>query len=344
MHMQMHREYGADPVKAVVQAERMIVEVMRERGFPHRHRDALAAAARVMDDKVPAIDYYELQAHLEEELHLESGAVSIVQSVSPLERDSSDTGKGRQLYLQVSPALAPLARALLTKINRALPPSVNLQLLAGGATAQVRTGRLARVTGLFDLRLHKAFGTSRLTGWNNLDATPDSVLSIAEDATLKALGPNLRVMFDEVLVHKANALANAAPAGPAEEHYVKGVVLEPGVVDKTRTRLPDGSFTEGDTYDKEVVRAACYYYMEHGGFGARLHTKLGGTELGPADTCLLENYLTDPGAKIAGRAVTEGTWVQAWRIYSESLWSDIKAKKLNAFSIGAMVGGVVEEV
>lgn len=323
-HNQLHREYGNDPQPKIVKAERMISAAMKTEGMPHRHRDALSDQARTTETKLPPLDAYEVAAYLEGSLHIETAAVSLVQA------DEA----GRQLYLHVSKTLGPLARALQVKVNRSLPPAVNLPMFQPNKPG--KADALVQVKGLYDLGLSMAYVPARLQRWGSVSREALAV----EDY---GISKSLELCALETYVAKAAGTSEVL-SDIDDERYVKGVVLEPGVVDKTKVPLPDGEVTEGDTYDEATVRDACYYWMEASRSGARLHTKQGGTFLQAHEACLLENYLTDGPVTIGGRSVRAGTWVQAWRVYDEQLWQDIKAKKINAFSIGAWSKASIEPV
>jgi len=342
-HIQLHREYGDSPDAHTVAAERMFSAELKARGMPHRHHTMLAEAAGTQEDRRP-LDIAEVHAYADDALHIESDAVSLV-------RD--ETGVGKRVYLKVSKALKPLARTILSKVNRSLPASVNLQLTPD----RRNPGRLAHITSMYDLQLVRNVGPSRLTSWDKLAEAEASAAAGATDPesdnrlappaeVVKAL-TGLSVSLDHTFVCKA-ATANLAVTGidgPAEEHIVTGVVLEPDVIDKTRVELEDGSRTLGDVYDEDVVRAACYYYMENSRAAAWYHTKQGGSFLREQlDTTLLENYVAPCDITIGGRAVRRGSWVQTWRINNEQLWYDVKSGKIKAFSIGSFSRGVIEEI
>jgi len=326
MHNQLHREYGSSPEPKVVKAERMITAAMQSFGVPHRHKDQLAQEARTAQDRLPPLSVGEISLHLDDLLHIETGAVSLVQ----------DEDAGRQIYLRVSKTLSPLARAIQIKINRSLPPTANLPVFPTGRS---RPGHLARTSGLFDLCLRGSYAPSKLQSWESLDRA-ELALEDTEDAMI---GKTLELNALEAYVGKASATSETV-SDLDEERFVKGVVLEPGVVDKTRVQLEDGTLTEGDAYDAPAVRDACHYWMENSRVGARLHTKQGGTFLRTWEACLLENYITDGPTVIGGRKVRAGTWVQAWRIYDDQLWQDIRRGNIKAFSMGAWSKAVVEPV
>jgi hypothetical protein len=292
------------------------------------------------------LTHSEVALHLDDRLHIESGAVSLVQE----EHDRS-----KQIYLHVSKALAPLAKAIQTKVNRSLPPSVNLPMFPvskGG-----KENALVTIRSLYDLHLSQGYMPSRLQRWGSLQTQEEGATGGAEPApgsqtpgVAKAFdsGPELQLINLEVVtkmtVAEARAEEQVLHGDVEDERYVKGVVLEPGIIDKTRSRTPDGGLTEGDTYDEDAVRRASFHWMECSRAGARLHTRQGGTFLKVWDVCLLENYLTDAAVTIGGAKVRKGTWVQAWRIYDDQLWQLIKAKEINAFSIGAFSQAALEAI
>ena len=220
-----------------------------------------------------------------------------------------------------------------------------------------------------------------MLGWHSADAAKEAYLAHYDDP--RFFGRMTSIPFDQfkdlvfgsckgkeidsttrAIIEKAAVsgfdCTVVKSAGGQEERFVKGVVLEPDVVDLTRVkRAPGGGWTDatgdpaqgagdqqtwGDTYSAEEIRKACYWWMENSRFGSEKHMEHGGRPLDTSDVALLENYITDAPCVIGGRAIKAGTWVQSYRVRSAALWQKVKKGELKAWSMGARTRGALEEV
>lgn len=125
---------------------------------------------------------------------------------------------------------------------------------------------------------------------------------------------------------QANLIAGSANVIKAEgdateeERFILGVVLEPDEVD-----------SQGDTISAEEIRQAAHKYMEdYGNIGLQHQTFVNGK------IKILESYILPVAAEIGGQAVKAGTWLMAFRILDESIWTAVKEGLLNGLSIGGL--------
>ena len=101
-----------------------------------------------------------------------------------------------------------------------------------------------------------------------------------------------------------------------DERTITAVVLRPNMED-----------TQGDIVPPEDVRAAAHYYLEKARvLGLRHKDGIAGA--------VLESYIAPVDFDLGAGQVKAGDWVMVVRIDSEAVWADVKAGKLNAFSIG----------
>jgi len=225
----------------------------------------------------------------------------------------------------LSPVLAgeqTIEQIILKMVNRRLPPGVNIK----GVTTKAGKG-FAVVSPLFDLVLSSenyAFsGEPLVATWESISGAQEAEEAIAVAKALLGAG------FTSTVLKTADATER-------EERYVKSVVAEPNLVDKTTTDAkgrPTGAI--GDMLTMEDIRLAAHWWMEHSQLDTFTHLQHGGVPLTKGDVGLLENYLTDGPVKIGSRNVPAGSWVQAYRIYNDVLWADIKEGRINGWSIGA---------
>jgi len=131
----------------------------------------------------------------------------------------------------------------------------------------------------------------------------------------------------------------------AYERIVTGVVLEPNVIDGTKT-IEDGEVVaEGDTYTGDEIRKAMYWWMEAGGRAFSYHhVELGGRVLGPEDVVVLENWQVRAAYKEGSQEIPVETWMLSARVNYLPLWNDIVSGAVNSWSIGANAMGQIIEL
>jgi hypothetical protein len=132
----------------------------------------------------------------------------------------------------------------------------------------------------------------------------------------------------------------------AWERIVTGVILEPEVLDGTKSR-EFGS--EADIYSAEEICKAMYYWMENSFNAFSLHhVDQGGQPLqGGRDVVMLENWQQYPARDLGAQKVRAGAWMQTNRVGTtekgERLWQGIVAGQINSWSIGTLAMGQLEE-
>jgi hypothetical protein len=160
-----------------------------------------------------------------------------------------------------------------------------------------------------------------------------ALVSKVEDAramTSAILRRGVRLASAPRAVAKADA-AEPAPAEPAEERFILGLVLEPN----DGTDGPYKPDTQGDIYSAGAIRDAAHNWMEQHGDVDLNHSW---RALGKASVRVLESYLAPCAFTIGEGAdayeVVKGTWLLGLRVADDRLWADVKAGKIGAYSIG----------
>lgn len=144
-------------------------------------------------------------------------------------------------------------------------------------------------------------------------------------------------------VLKYTATEPASQPQDSWERIVTGVILEPGVIDGTKTEE-----SEGDIYSEDDVRKGMYYWMENnlGAFSYH-HVEQGGSPLSTQDVALLENWQTRQPEQHGNQQIAKGAWMQTNRVRDtpagNRLWKGILSGEINSWSIGAMAMGQLEE-
>lgn len=166
-----------------------------------------------------------------------------------------------------------------------------------------------------------------------------SLLNISPSGMAKALGvgtPTTKVfqtpLFDQVLEEKiASAVQRhlskdrTAPIlKTTEERYILGIVLVPEEVD-----------LQQDIYSADEVRLAAHNYMEKFRQVGDQHKSIItlGDEL-EGRVAILESYVAPCDLDIDGQKVKKGTWLMAFRVNDDQIWSEIKTGKRTGLSIG----------
>lgn len=143
---------------------------------------------------------------------------------------------------------------------------------------------------------------------------------------------------------KEATAANVANAGKEYERVVSGVVLEPEVLDGTKT--PE---TEGDIYSELEIQKAMYYWMENApGAFSHYHVEQGGKPLKSRDVILLENWQTRAVENHGDQVIRKGTWMQTNRVGNtadgDRLWKGIINGEINSWSVGIRTMASFEEI
>lgn len=108
-----------------------------------------------------------------------------------------------------------------------------------------------------------------------------------------------------------------------EERFVLGIVLEPDEVD-----------AQNDIYTSDEIRKAAHGFMEFHGNRGVMHTQIANDKM-----VILESTITRVAEKLVDpkgreRTVKVGTWLLAYGIRDDDLWTGVKRGEFNGFSIG----------
>jgi hypothetical protein len=124
-----------------------------------------------------------------------------------------------------------------------------------------------------------------------------------------------------VIVPNAKLITKTADViKESDERYVLGVVLEPDEVD-----------SQGDTIAAAEIRQAAHKYMQdYGNVGLQHQTFVNGK------VKILESYICPVDCVIGGQPVKAGTWLMAFRVLDDSIWTAVKEGLLTGLSIGGL--------
>ena len=306
----VHTRYGTSPDAALIPLDRSVAASMRESGVPYRYRDPLAlasgAALSETEEQVP-VTVSEIMLYLPTNLVMHSGCVNLIQSVA-----GAAGGAGGPVYLSADGPAKGQEKALLKSFNKRLPPGAALHVMP----QREMQGFLVSTPAL-DLCLR---------------------LQDYPMPTVKAWEALLRVAKVDEETTSFNATIIAKGDDATGEHYVRMIVLEPEVLDRTKKNA-DGSPTEaeGDIYDGAEITKAMHWFSENGGTLTFVHQINGGVVLGDDDACLLENFQMPNDGPLDGEDLKKDTWIQAWRIKNETVWDSILKGDIKSPSIGAAV-------
>lgn len=160
----------------------------------------------------------------------------------------------------------------------------------------------------------------------------------------KSAGPamTLNAMYDVLRTEEVRAQAHFF-----DPHYLRPVALKRGAVpatteDDERFTLgivlePDTFDAQGEIYSAAAVRAAAHYFMEHHAAIGLMHRRILDTGVR-----ILESYIALAEFPIQDQVVKAGSWLLGARWQDDELWAQVKAGKINAYSIGAF--GLREEI
>jgi DNA adenine methylase len=98
--------------------------------------------------------------------------------------------------------------------------------------------------------------------------------------------------------------------------------------------VPDEVDLQGDTYDEDEVRKACYSFNKFSRQANLFHV----TKTTTFD--FAESYLAPVDFTIGDFEVKKGTWLATIQVNSDELWELIKSGDISGLSIGAMASGI----
>jgi hypothetical protein len=119
-----------------------------------------------------------------------------------------------------------------------------------------------------------------------------------------------------------------------EERFIFGLVLEPTDGADGAPLKPD---TQNDIYSADDIRKTAHGWMENYG-----QVDLGHSwePLANQQVKILESYLApvdfDMGKGEDAYHVLKGTWLLALRVNDDTIWQDVKAGKIGAYSVGGL--------
>ena len=146
-----------------------------------------------------------------------------------------------------------------------------------------------------------------------------------DDRTARALGADLtmrKFQFQKFIAQPpvpADMLLDERERDmTGEERYVLGVVLEPETVD-----------SQGDIYSADEIRRAAFRWMEFFGRRGFMHEQLVDDRVR-----VLESYIAPVDFGEGENVVKAGSWLLGTRVLDDGMWRDIKAGRLQSYSIG----------
>ncbi len=247
----------------------------------------------------------------------------------------------QRLLVQLEHALPDgMLNSILKTISKAAGPNVTVEL----AKDDKDNAQIVAVKGAYRLALvpaHHGPMTHLSTMSNIIKVQQSNWQAAAHKASPRFFkeGVNPSIPFKVV-----PGIVRKSIAAQDWERIVTGVVLEPEVVDGTKT---DESL--GDIYSEEEIKKAMYFWMENalGSFSYH-HVEQGGNPLSAKDIALIENWQARQDEVIGEQTIRKGSWVQTNRVCrtekGDKLWQDILNGHINSWSIGAMAMGKLEEI
>jgi hypothetical protein len=103
-----------------------------------------------------------------------------------------------------------------------------------------------------------------------------------------------------------------------DERMIYGIVYEPDIVD-----------AQGDSASANEIKKACHKFMMESGVIGIMHKK----EAGDAVT-IVENFIAPISYIEGGQTIRKGTWMMGLKVKDDTLWADVKAKKITGLSMG----------
>jgi hypothetical protein len=159
----------------------------------------------------------------------------------------------------------------------------------------------------------------------------------ALDAEVAAWDRTVRTVNARIRANGLRALPFTKDSvdGEPEERYILGLVLEPN--DGENGDAPLKPDTQNDIYSAMDIRATAHGWMERYGQVDLQHSW---EPLANGQVRVLESYLApvafDIGEGAGAYHVLKGTWLLALRVLDDTIWADIKAGKIGAYSVGGV--------
>jgi len=104
-----------------------------------------------------------------------------------------------------------------------------------------------------------------------------------------------------------------------EERRILGVVLEPGTFDLHK-----------DIYDEAEVALACKSFNEQCMQTNIQHI----ANVNNGDLVIEKSFIQPVGCRIGDQEVKAGSWLQQWKIKSDTVWEMVKGGDFTGFSVG----------
>jgi len=320
-HRQLHDQFGETNYEAVLDIEQEAAAELRQMGIEHRYADALSDAAGTTEEspKDPTLD--ELRYYLDQ-VSMDSGAVRFV-------RDAA----GGPIYVDVrSPLLKGMESSILKALNRVMPPGVTLKSVSKGMK-----GDFAETLNIYDLVLHpeRAYYSSvQVTVWEAVTARLRTSAAAASSVFKENVDPTVPFKMASVWLEKAAEDAEEGETADNAPVTVTGVVLEPEIIDGTVSK-DDQGVSEGDIYSSIEIYKAMTWWMENGSSAfSNLHILKGGSALSGTEVVLHECWQTRQKEMHGSQEVPEGTWMMTTKVNDPDLAADIRAGKINSWSVG----------
>lgn len=321
LHEALHRVFGDDPNEAIIPGEQRLSLALSDRGLPHRKDDALSRAAGTYRENPPPPDVYEFMWYLELPIVLATGATQLW----------TDASAPSEVYLHVDDTLLPGMSGPITKaLNRKLPPELKLKPPSKNWKAD-----FVQMLALHDICLSKSYSSPRVALWETIKTQIRKEASEASSVFKIDQDPQL---------HPQVVLKQAVDEDSSL--FVLGLVLRPGVIDRTQVVLKDGQKTDGDIASEEDVEKACHWFAANSGRFSLGHIMLGGKPMGVDDVHMVENYIYrgpdwDAGN---GHVIMKGDWLTGARAYSQEAKVAFQDGTASAWSIGAYMAYELLEV
>lgn len=115
-----------------------------------------------------------------------------------------------------------------------------------------------------------------------------------------------------------------------DERIILGVVLEP--------TTPENPDLHNDFYDAEEVTKACNNFNQY-----CMQTNIEHIfQLPDGSASILKSFVMPVDCMIGEQVVKAGSWLQEWKIHTESLWDMVKDGDFTGFSMGG--SALIEDI
>lgn len=104
----------------------------------------------------------------------------------------------------------------------------------------------------------------------------------------------------------------------SERRLVYGIVMEPDALD-----------SENDTTTAGEIEKAAHGFMLRAGRLDREHERL----LEKSEAAIVENYIAPVDFELGGQDVPVGAWIMVTKIFSDLMWTAVKAGEITGYSI-----------